>query len=358
MTKLLHKNPTNFNMKKPLKQTLGPYDLMNKARVDYLRKLSIRFPNSFLHLYEMLHFNATFDVVISLDKFKLTTVHLIEFGNNFLEMISLFRNLVNIDLPRLHQLEFPMNYLELRENVLKKHRFDFGLPFDWRWNFNFVIDFSDSDFKRLRGLFRHLPDVFLQLSSPNIDFQQLFLNILPKWKIKFQLENLVIDTAGSGNGGWLRQTILDVYRLLNKADSKLLDLSKTSIFLQQIGMVARHFSNDVLAKFCKLHSFMLKTGKMLHNFGENLETNMIVETTKLKNELSQAISEIVNVSLFVDERIDATKHKIADTVHTFVDKFLSKVEDSLGNIKGFSDIIEEFVAKSTKKLSGFCYKNR
>ena len=101
---------------------------------------------------------------------------------------------------------------------------------------------------------------------------------------------------------------------------------------------------------------MLKSSKTLEVFGEDLEKDTILRLKNVSNVAKQAVEEVHNISLFVDEFIDQIKHNLSNTAKTFVDQFLSEFEGSLGSVKELADIATEFSASSTEKLSGLCYK--
>ena len=338
--------PVNFNIKKFMTHINGPFHSTSVAVEDYFKNLGFNVPKNF---FEMFHFNFALNFIPTLDKFKIFALRLVHFGNRFLEMLSVFRDIFNIDLPRLYLPEFN---LDVSNNNVKN--FDFGLPFDWRITFNFEIDFSGPDFAKLRNLFRYLTEVFLSLSNPNINFEQFFVEFLPEFRIKFGSKEL--DEDDSNIAQWFQLVVKSFHNLLNQFDSKLFDHSNTANFLDELSKIIGHFSKGTLANVCKLQDFMLKSAGKLEVFGENLEKDMILGIRNVRNEAQQAIGEVINITLFVDEFIDELKQNVSSTAKTFVEQYLTALEGSLENVKELADITVAFSLKSADKLNGLCHK--
>ncbi len=346
--KLPRNFPINFNIKKFLMHINGPFDSTNDAIEDYFKELGFSFPKDF---FEMFHFNVTLNFIPTLDKFKIITLRLVRFGNSFLEMLLVFQDMFNIDLPQLYLPEFN---LDVDNNKVKK--FDFGLPFDWRKTFNFALDFSGPDFEKFRNLFRYLTEVFLSLSNPNVNFEQFFMEILPDFKVKFESDKLLRDTGHSNITQWFQLVLKIFHNFLSQFDLKLFDLSNTARFLEKLSKIIGDFSKGALVNVCKLQDFMLKSAGKLEVFGESLEKDMIHGIKNVGNEAQQAIGEVVNITLFVDEFIDELKGNVSNTAKTFVEQYLTALEDSLENVKELADITVAFSLKSADKLKGLCYK--
>ena len=338
--------PINFNIKKFLTQITGPSNSTGNAVESYFKELGVNFPNSF---FEMFHFNVTLKFIPTLDKFKITTWRLVHFGNSFLEMLSVFRDTFNINLPRLY-------FTKLNVSDSKVKDFDFGLPFDWRLNFNFGIDFSDPDFATFRKLFHHFTDVFLSLRNPNVNFEQFVGEILPTFKHKFESDGLLKSTSNFDTAKWFKIVLKLFHNFLNKFDLELFDLGNTSKFLDKLSEMVGDFSKGALANVCKLQDFMLKSARNFEEFGEKLEEDMIHGIRKVGNTAQLAIAEVINITLFVDEVIDELKQSVSSTAKTFVDQQLTALEGSLESVKELADIVAAFSLKSADKLAGFCHK--
>ena len=340
--------PVNFNIKKFLMHINGPFDSTSDAIKEYFTKLGSGFPKDF---FEMFHFNVTLNFIPTLDKFKITTLRLVHFGNSFLEMLSVFRDMFNIDLPRLFSPEFNLGMDDKKAN-----KFDFGLPFDWRITFKFAIDFSGPEFAKFRNLFFYLTEVFQSLSNPNVNFEQFFVEILPEFKMTFESDELLPDTDHSNIAQWFQLVLKIFHNHLNQFDFKLFDLSNTAKFLDELSKITGEFSKGALANVCKLQDFMLKTAGKLEVFGENLEEDMIHGIRNVKNEAQQAIGEVINITLFVEEFMDELKENVSSTAKTFVEQYLTALEASLENVKELADITVAFSLKSADKFKGLCYK--
>ena len=338
----------SFNIKDFLKHISGRFDSIGDAVGDYFKKLGLNVPRNF---FGMLHFKITLRFPVSLNKFRTITVRLINFGNNFLEMLSVFRDMIKIELPRLSLPDFG---LTTGGNRL----FHFGLSFDWRVRFNFKINFSGPDFAKLRNFFRYLAEIFRQLNGPNIDLEKFFRDFLPS--IRNELGSIDLDlfrnTTGLNIAQWLREIMKEFENILRLQDGKLLDFSDTAKFLEELGKEAAKFSKKTLKKVCKFQGFMLKSSAKLQEFGENLENETIIAIRRIEDEAQMVISEIVNVTLFVDRLIDELQKNLSNTAKKFVNEFLTKLEASLENVKELADNIAEFTSNSTDKLAGFCHK--
>jgi methyl-accepting chemotaxis protein len=300
--------------------------------------------------FKICQFNVTLNFIPTLDKFKITTLRLVHFGNSFLDMLSLFRDMFNIDLPRLYLPEF-------NPNVFINEDLDFGLPFDWRKAFNFNIDFSGPDFAKFRNLFRILTEVFLNLRNPNVNFEQFFNEILPDFKIKFESIGLELfrDENNSNVEQWFQLVVKIFHGYLNQLDRKLFDLSHTASFLEELSNIVGDFSEGAFTKTCQLQNFMSKSAGMLEAFGQNLEKDIILGIKNVRNEAHQAIGEVVRISSCVDQFIDELQN-VSSTVKTFVEQHLTSLERSLENVEELADLITEFSANSTAKFRGLCYK--
>ena len=338
--------PPNFNIQELLVHINGPFHSTGDAVESYFKKLGFTSPKNF---FVMLHFNVTLNFIVSLDEFKIATLRLVHFGNNFLEMLSVFRDMFDIDIPLLHLPECNIDVYSNRD-------FGFGLPFDWRVKFKFEIDFSGSDFVQFRNIFRHLTTVFLDLGNPNINFEQLFTQILPNVKTKLESEKLIANADDSNMAKWLQLVTKEFHNRLSQLDWKLLDLSNSAGFLDKVSNVVADFSEKELGNVCKLQSFMLKSKEIFERFGENLERDMIRGIRNVKNKAHQTVREVTQISFFVDDFIDELKDNLSSSAKIFVDQYLTELESSLKNVKQFADVTMEFSAKSTDKLTGLCYE--
>jgi hypothetical protein len=340
--------PANFNTKEFLEHISGRFDSFDDAVSDYFKKLGISVPGNF---FGMLHFKITLRFPTSLDKFRTVTVRLINFGNNYLEMLSVFREMIRIELPRIHLPEFGLT-------TGGNRFFDFGLSFDWRIRFNFKIDFSKPDFAELQNFFRYLAEIFQQLDGPNIDLERFFREFLPSWRKELGSINseLFRNTTGLKIGQWFREIMKEFENILGQQDGKFLDFSDTAKFLEELGKEAGKFSKKALKKVCKFQGFMVKSSGKLQEFGETLEKETIVAIRKIEDEAQAVIAEVVNVTLFVDRLIDDLQKNLSNTAKKFVDQFLTKLETSLENVKELADNVAEFTSNSTDELAGFCHK--
>ena len=338
----------NFNIKNFLKHISSRFDSISDAAEDYFKKLGFKVPANF---FGMLHFKHTLRFPVSLDVFKTVTVRLINFGNNFLRMLAVFRDMIKIELPRLSFPEFGLTTGGSRH-------FDLGLSFDWRVRFNFNINFSGPDFAKLRNYFRYLGEIFRQLDRPSIDLEIFFRDFLPN--LRNELESidpeLSRNTTGLNIAQWFREIIRKFQNILGLQDGNLLDFSNTAKFLEELGKRAVKFSKKALKKVCTFQGFMLKSSGRLREFGENLENETIIAIRRVEDEAQVVISEIVNVTLFVDRLIDKLQKNLSNTAKKFVNQFLTKLESSLQNVKELADNVAEFTSNATDKVAGFCYK--
>ncbi|XP_028399029.1 uncharacterized protein LOC114522522 [Dendronephthya gigantea] len=338
-----------FSIKDFLKHISGRFESIDVAVEDYFKKLGLNVPENF---FRMFHFKITLGFPDSLENFKNVLVRLITFGNNFLEMHSVFQDLTRIELPRLSRLDPGLTSGENRF-------FDFGLSFDWRLKFNFKIKISGQDFQKLQNYFLYLVKIFRQLDGPNVDFEKFFQNFLPNMRneLEFIDTDLFKNTRRLNIEQWFRQVIEEFGNILEQQDDKLLNFSKTVKFIKELRVEAGKFSKKALNNVCKFQGFMLKSSGKLQDFGENLEKEAIVVIRQIENKAQMVISEVINVTLFVDRLIDDLQKKLSDTAKKFVNQFLTKLESSLENVKEFADNVAEFTSNTTDvKLAGFCYK--
>ena len=338
--------PIKFNIKNFLTQITGPFESTSDAVEHYFKTLGVNFPTDF---FEMFHFNVTLNFIPILDKFKIATLRLVHFGNNFLEMLSVFRDMFNVNLPQLNSLEFSVNNNKVKD-------FDFGLSFDWRMKFNFSIDFSGPDFAKFRKMFHYLVDIFRNLSKPNVNFEKFFGEILSDFKIKFESDGLLIDGSGSNAGKWFKSVLNVFHNFVNQFDFQLFELGSTSNFLDKLSKIVERVSKGSLAHVCKLQDFMLKSAGNLALFGEKLEEDMIHGIRNVGNRAQMAIAEVINITLFVDQFIDEIKQNLSYTTKTFVGQHLAALESSLKSVKQLANIVATFSLKSANKLTGFCHK--
>ena len=339
--------PLNFKIPEFLEQIIhGPFHSASDVVQSYFKQLGSSFPKNF---FKMFHFNVTLNFIVSLDEFKVTTLRLAHFGNSFLEMLSVFRDMFNMDMPRLDVSEFNVA-------VHSNSNFHFGLPFDWRITLDFQIHFSSPDFAQFRNLFRYLTAVFLDLGNPNINFEQFFIEILPRFKTKMESEKLIMNTNVSDMAKWLQLVTKNFRSRLGQLDWKLFNLSNTARFLDKLSKAITDFSEVELGNVCRLQNFMLESTRMFEIFGEGLQKDIILRIGNIKNEARQAVAEVIKISSFVDVFIDELKENLSSTAKTFVDQYLTELESSLENVKELVDTTVEFSAKSTDKLAGLCHK--
>ena len=340
--------PANFNIKDFLKHISGRFDSLGDAVSDYFKNLGVSVPGNF---FAMLHFKITLRFPISLEKFRIVTIRLINFGNNFLEMISVFREVIKIELPNIR---LPA----LAPSAGGNRLFDFGLSFDWRVRFDFNIDFSGQDFAKMQNFFRYLAEIFQRLGGSNVDLEQFFQEFLPDFRNESRTidSNLFQNTTDLKIEKWFEEIIKDFENILGEQGGKLLNFSETAEFLEELGKEAKKFSMTALKKICRFQGFMLKSSGKLQEFGESLEKDTIVAIRNIEDEAQTVIGEIVNVTLFVDKLIADLQKDLSNTAKKFVDQFLAKVETSLENVKELANSVAEFTSNSTNKLAGFCHK--
>ena len=345
--------PANFNIRQFMIHISRPFHSTRDAVESYFKTYSFRFPKNF---FDMFHFNVTLKLIPTLDNFKITTSYLLHFAGCFQEMLSVFRNMFNIVIPRLDSSVFNID-------VDSNEEFDFGLPFDWRFRFNFDIGFSNPDFATFKNLFRCLRKLFLNLGNPNINIEQFFNEILPEFRIKFEKEEIFRD-AKIPNLRLKTSSRMEWFKLIGKSfqdlsaqfNSQLFDLSNTTEFLDVLSMNIGDFAKEALDNVCKLQDFILTSAGKLEVFDETLTNDMIAGIKHLKYDVQQAIREVFNISLFVDEFIDELKTNVSGVAKAFVEKYLTELEGSLENVQQLTDITMEFTSKSGDKQTGLCYK--
>ena len=352
-SKLPHNFPLNFNIRKFMMHISRHFRTTYDAVESYFETLGFRFPE---HFFDMFHFNVMLKFIPSLNGFKITTSRLLHFANSFLEMLSLFQNMFNIALPRLGFSEFNIE-------VDRDKEFDFSLPFDWRFRFNFDIRFSGPDFAIFKNLFRLLAKLFLNLSTPNINFEQFFEEILPNFRIAFEKEEIFQDIEKSNSRlkfsstvEWLKLVVKIFQDFSAQFNSQFFDLSNTKEFLDALSKSIGDFAKHTFENVCTLQDFILKSAGKLEIFGDTLEKDTILEIKHVKNYAHQAIREVHNITLFVDQLIEELKTNVSGTAKIFVEKYLTELEGSLENVKQLADITKVFSSKSANKLTGICYK--
>ena len=340
--------PVNFNIKDFLKHISKPFSALGDAVKDYFKSLGVKIPGN---IFGMLHFKITLRFPVSLNQFRTVSLRVLRFGNNFLEMLDVFRDMIKIELPQLHLPEFG---LVPAGNQL----FDFGLHFDWRMRFNFKIDFGSTKFIKFRNFFTYLAQIFQNLDGPNVDLAKFFREFLPGLRNGLQsiYGDLFRNTTNLNVAKWFREVIREFENQLNQQDKNLLDFSDTSKFIEELAKKTGAFSKKTLKKVCKFQGFVLKSAGNLQSFGETLENETIVAIKKIEDETQNVIEEVVNVTVFVDNLIDKLKINLSNTAKKFVDNFLDKLEGSLENVKDLADNIAEFGNNSSEKLTGFCHK--
>ena len=345
-SKLPSRFPVNFNIKDFVKHVPGRFKTIEVAVADYFQNQGLNIPGNFL---ELLRFKISLRFPVSLDTFKTITVRLINFGNSFLEMLSVFREMIKIELPHIHLPEHRL--------VSGNGLFDFGLSFDWRIKFTFNIDMTGADITKLRNCFSNLLEIFRQLDGPNVDLENFFHKFLPTVRNNGSTDLDLPQNASNLNiAQWFREVIKAFVNILDQQDAKLLDFSHTSAFLEELRKEAVIFSKKTLKKVCTVQGFMLYSARKLQEFGENLENETIVTIRKIEDEAQEAIAEVVNVTLLVQDIIDDLKENVANRAQQFVNEFLTKLETSLENAKELADNVAEFSSNTTDKLHGFCHK--
>ena len=340
---LVKKLSLNFCSKISIGVFRGTFDFLKKL-LDLLARLRIKLPGNF-------SLNGTLNFIPTLREFKFTTLRIVKFGNIFLEMLSIFRDMFNIDIPRISIPDFNVN-------VYNRQDFDFGLTFDWRKAFNFEVNFSSPDFAWFRKLFRYLAEMFQNLKSPNVNLEHFFLDLLPKFRIKFNWDEIIRDTDFRNSSGiqWFKFVVKIFHNRANQFDDELCDLSKIVNFLEEVLKITIDFSKGPLDNVCKLQTFMLKSARTLEVFGEDLENDTILTIKRAGNIAKLAVEEVHNISLLVDEFIDKIAHNLSSKAKIFVGQHLTELEGSLEKIKGLADIAAEFSMNTTEKLSGLCFK--
>ena len=355
ITKYLpHNLPENFNVKKLLELLrLVSADLHLDKIKDYFRSLGASMPGGF-HLQLPFKFSIRFS--FSLESFQQVTLKLLRFANRFLDMSSLLDFLEGIRFPRL--LLPDMN---LRFPPFQGKRFNFGLRFDWRISLRFDLDLKSPSFQNFIAIFRKLGDFLNQFRLPDFDLEKFFQEILPDKS--FDLRELFRGLLGGNHNAnctnpaeILQEFLGNLINLLDFELTNVAAISDITDFFQELGPAMQQFAKKSAQRFCSVYKLALNSTKEFKEFGENVEKEGIQVLQVVENTAQNALAELLNFTILVDNLIDEIEHKFTAAAKGFVSNSLQELTGKLKRIQDLADDIVDFANGTASKVNGACNK--
>ena len=355
ITKYLpHNLPGNFNIKKLLEILRSvSADLHLDKIKDYFKSLGVSMPGGF-HL--QLPFKFSIRLSFSLESFQQVTLKLLRFANRFLDMSSLLDFLEAIRFPRLQ-----LPNMNSRFPAFRGSGFNFGLRFDWRISLKFNLDLQSPNFQNFITVFRKLGDFFKQFSLPDFDLDAFFKNILPgeSFDLRELFKGLLGGTnnANSTNPAEILQEFLgNVIDLLEVQFGNVSAISDITDFFQELGPAMEHFARQSVQRICGVYKLALNSSQEFKEFGENVEKEGIQVLQVVENTTQNALTELLNFTILIDNLIDEIERNFTAAAKGFVSNSLQELTGKLNDIQNLADDIVDFANGTASKVNGACNK--
>ena len=355
ITKYLpHHLPGGFNIKQLLNilRSVSADLHLDKMR-DYFNSLGVPIPSGF-HL--QLPFKFSIRLSLSLQSFQKVSLNLLRFANRFLDMSSLLEFIEGMQFPRLQ-----LSDMNSRFPPYKGSSFNFGLRFDWRINLKFDLNIKSPNFQKFLTIFNRLGDLFKQFSHPDFSLEKFFRDILPG--NDFDLGELFKglprsrSDSNSTNPAEVFQDFLR--RLTNLLDfhfGDVLGISDITDFFHELGPAMDQFAGQGVQRICNIYRMALNSSKEFKEFGESVEKDGIRTLHLVENTAQNALTELLNFTILVDNLIDEVEHNFSVGVKGFVADSLQELAGKLKNIQDLAGDIVDFANGTSSKVTGACAK--
>ena len=355
ITKYLpHDLPGNFNIKNLLEILRSvSTDLQLDKIKDYFKSLGTTMPGGFRL---QLPFKFTIHFSFSLESFQQVTLKLLRFANRFLDMSSLLDFLEGIRFPRLQLPD-----MNLRFPPFQGSGFNFGLRFNWRISLKFNLDLKSPNFQNFLSIFRKVGDFLKQFRLPNFDLEKFFQEILPgnSWDLRDLFKGLLGSNhnTNSTNPAEILQEFLG--NLIDFLDSQFVNvtaISDITDFFQELGPAMEQFARQNVERICRVYKLALNSSQEFKEFGENVEKEGIQALQVVEKTAQNALTELLNFTILVDNLIDEVERNFSAATKGFVSDSLQELTGKLKHIQDLADDIVDFANGTASKVDGVCNK--
>ncbi|EDO42273.1 predicted protein [Nematostella vectensis] len=350
---LPHNLPPNFQIKDLLRWLKSVSVRLQDSKIaDYFKSLGFSVPGGFRI---QLPFRFAIRFSFAIDKFTSICIRIVNFGNNFLDMSSIFDALRNIRFPRLSLPE-----LEGRFPKSSPGRFNFGLSFDWRINLKFKLNLKSPGFLKFLNVMGKLVDFLKQFKLPSFDLEKFFEKIMPGKEL--DLKKIFQELFGGSNSTAIGRNPADILqdfieKILDLFDSRLPNITAISDitdFFKELGPATKEFAEESVKKVCAVYKFALNSSSDFKDFGENMESQSIAIMKTVKGDVQNALDEIMNFTITVDSLIDEIEKNFTVATRGFVSDSLGDLSRSLKAIQDLADDVVDFANGTASKVSGVC----
>ncbi|XP_046858053.1 uncharacterized protein LOC124451470 [Xenia sp. Carnegie-2017] len=226
-----------------------------------LSKFRLATHGSVIPNIKLFDFSLTLGFTSTLHNIKISLSRLLNFFNTFSNMKFMFDNFLNVDFPRFG-INLPSTDLRFFPSL------------DWRLRFNLKSNFTGLGFKKFLEFFPNFADIFQAFGDPNIDFQQLLNVILPRFRLKLRLYEV---SGGLNILKWFRISLQSFRWNLKTSNLALFNLSKLSLFLDELIKWIEKLSIGPLPELCKVQNFVLGSADTLETFGNDIEKKWLMK---------------------------------------------------------------------------------
>ena len=346
--------PVGFNIRHLLDSLRSAStDLYVDKIREYFNSLGVSIPDGFLRQFP---FKFSIRFSLSLQSFQKVSLNLMRFANRFLDISSLLDFLEGIRFPRM-QLE-DMNS---RFPPYQGNRFNFGLRFDWRVSLKLKLNLMSPNFQNFVAIFKKLSDFLKQFSLPDFNLKKFFQEILPD--NSFDLRKLFKgllggrSNANSTNPSEILQDLLNGLRnLLDFQFKNVSAISDITDFFHELGPSVEQFARQSVQRICSVYELALNSSQEFKEFGNNVEKEGIQALQVVENSTQNALTELLNFTILVDNLIADVDHNFSLAVKSFISGSLRKLTGKLNNIQDMADDVVKFVNGTASKVTGACTK--
>ncbi|XP_068740821.1 uncharacterized protein [Montipora capricornis] len=355
ITKYLPNNlPGGFNIKNLLDslRSVSTDLYLDKIR-EYFSSLGVSIPGGFLGQFP---FKFSIRFSLSLQSFQKVSLNLLRFANRFLDISSLLDFLEGIRFPRMQLQEMNARFPPYQGN-----RFNFGLRFDWRIGLKFNLNLKSANFQSFVAIFKKLSDFLKQFSLPDFNLEMFFQEILPgnSFDLRELFKGLLEGrrNANSTNPSEILQDFLNgLDNLFDFQFKNVSAISDISDFFHELGPSIEQFARQNVQRICSVYELALNSSQEFREFGNNFEREGIQALQVVENSTQNALTEILNFTILVDNLIAELDHNFSLAVKDFIAGSLQELTGKLKDIQDMADDVVDFANGTASKVTGACTK--
>ncbi|KAJ7389341.1 hypothetical protein OS493_032198 [Desmophyllum pertusum] len=116
------------------------------------------------------------------------------------------------------------------------------------------------------------------------------------------------------------------------------------------------FAEKSVQRICGVYKLALNSSQEFKDFGENVEKEGIQVLQIVENTTQNALTELLNFTILVDNLIDEIERNFTTAAKGFVSNSLQELTGKLRDIQNLADDIVDFANGTASKVNGACTK--